>query len=319
MSPDTTPPIPPGPSSAPTVLLIAGAGRSGSTILSQLLGCIDGFVSVGEVRWLFDAGLVRNQLCSCGTPLRDCGFWGAVMARGFPDVSLDDLVALKHRVDRRRDLMRLARPALRSPRYRSDLAAYARVYSRLFGAIRGVSGAPVIVDASKHPCYAFLLREVPDIDLKVVHLVRDSRAVAYSCLRRKRKHSVTWREEYMPVDPPALRAVKWAGTNAFCDRLRDLGDRYMRLRYEDFADDPAGALAAIAAHAGRPGSSLKFLDDEDGVDLSGGHVALGNPGRFTPGPVRLKADREWERGLAARHRLVVGALTFPWLRRYGYR
>jgi hypothetical protein len=37
------------------ILYIAGATRSGSTLLSRLLGEIDGFINVGEaLRWLFN-------------------------------------------------------------------------------------------------------------------------------------------------------------------------------------------------------------------------------------------------------------------------
>ena len=39
------------------VLYVAGAGRSGSTVLANLLGEVPGFVSVGEVRFLWERGL----------------------------------------------------------------------------------------------------------------------------------------------------------------------------------------------------------------------------------------------------------------------
>src|SRR4028119_1802817 len=57
------------------------------------------------------------------------------------------------------------------------------VLERLYRAIQRVSGAGVIVDSSKRFSYAVLLSLLPFGDLRVVHLVRDSRAVAYSWAR----------------------------------------------------------------------------------------------------------------------------------------
>ena len=43
----------------------------------------------------------------------------------------------------------------------------------------GGPGGVVVIDSSKHASLAFCLRSCPGIDLRVVHMVRDSRAVAY--------------------------------------------------------------------------------------------------------------------------------------------
>lgn len=300
------------------VLYIAGTGRSGSTVLDQLLGCIRGFTSTGEIRWLFDAGFGRNQLCTCGRPLRECPFWTEVMRRAYPDDSLEDLVRLKRQVDRRHHLLWLAFPRLRAPRYRRRLRHYVEVFGRLFPAIRAVSGARVIVDSSKHPCYSFILRDMDSIDLRVVHLVRDSRAVAYSSQRRKKKLSIPWKDEYMPREGPVVRSLKWAGVNAFSDLLAGLGDRYMRVRYEDLMDDAHGTLEAIAQHAGEPRPDLSFLHAVDGIEMTEHHTALGNPNRFAGRPVRLSKDTEWEEKLGALDRATVNLITWPWLRRYRY-
>ena len=48
------------------VLYIAGEGRSGSTILGNILSQIDGFFSVGEMHHIWDRGFIENWRCSCG-------------------------------------------------------------------------------------------------------------------------------------------------------------------------------------------------------------------------------------------------------------
>src|SRR5947209_4769350 len=60
------------------VTYIAGAGRSGSTLLAMMLGTLPGWVSVGELRHLWARGVEENQLCGCGEPFLSCPFWNAV-------------------------------------------------------------------------------------------------------------------------------------------------------------------------------------------------------------------------------------------------
>jgi hypothetical protein len=45
-----------------TVLYVAGTGRSGSTLLARVLGEADGFVAAGELRYVWQRGLVEDRL-----------------------------------------------------------------------------------------------------------------------------------------------------------------------------------------------------------------------------------------------------------------
>ena len=63
-----------------TVLFVAGFGRNGGTLLDRVLGSVDGFCSLGEFRFVWQKGVVRNELCNCGVPFRDCPFWTAVFS-----------------------------------------------------------------------------------------------------------------------------------------------------------------------------------------------------------------------------------------------
>ena len=41
------------------------------------LGEVDGFFFAGELRYLWQRGLVEDRLCGCGLPLSACPFWRA--------------------------------------------------------------------------------------------------------------------------------------------------------------------------------------------------------------------------------------------------
>ena len=60
------------------VLYVAGLGRSGSTILANTLGQVEGFFSGGELNFIWKHALIENRLCGCGKPSGECEFWGPV-------------------------------------------------------------------------------------------------------------------------------------------------------------------------------------------------------------------------------------------------
>lgn len=44
------------------VVLVAGSGRSGSTVLGNILGSVDGAFCGGEIRYLWERGLRDDRL-----------------------------------------------------------------------------------------------------------------------------------------------------------------------------------------------------------------------------------------------------------------
>ena len=64
-----------------------------------------------------------------------------------------------------------------------QLDTYVLHTKRLFDAIISHSHAQMLVDSSKLPGRAMALSFVPGIDLRVIHVVRDGRGVAWSLLK----------------------------------------------------------------------------------------------------------------------------------------
>src|SRR3712207_200886 len=95
-----------------------------------------------------------------------------------------------------------AKTGIRSRKMNTLVVECDPVLERLYRAIQKVSGAAVIVDSSKRSTYAVLLSLLPFADLRVVHLVRDSRAVAYSWGRIKESPAVVG-GRLMPRTSPA--------------------------------------------------------------------------------------------------------------------
>jgi len=291
----------------PQVLYIGGAGRSGSTVLATMLGGFEGFAPVGEIRYLWERGLDQNHLCGCRQPFRECPFWTEVLTDAFggmAGVNATEVMARAAGVDRARFVPALARPGLRRPGFSLRFSAYGDIVSRLYQSIVAVSGARVVVDSSKDPSYAFVLEALPSIDLSVVHLVRDSRAVAYSWTRARVRPEIHWTVEYMQQRRPLRTATRWAANNALFDMLGRGHPRFARLRYEDFVTSPAESLAALAAlpwpgdtghptAVGRTGDSFVHVVGALGRGPRSGHSRRGGPTSARPRPSASVARRRW--------------------------
>ena len=85
---------------------------------------------------------------------------------------------LQPRVVRQRHVPRMVTGATAS--FQRELDEYVDVHERLYRSVAAVSGAEVVVDASKSTAQLFALRRIEGLDLRVVNLVRDSRGVANS-------------------------------------------------------------------------------------------------------------------------------------------
>jgi hypothetical protein len=229
------------------------------------------------------------------------------------------MVDLKYAVDRHRFIPFMLAPQA-WPSFHRDLRRYSQYLSQLYRAIQKVSGASLIVDSSKHAPFAFILRQVEGLDLRVVHLIRHSNGVAYSWTKRVRRPEVTAREAYMATYGPARMAGRWVVFNLLFEGLRQLGLPTMGLRYEDMVRDPRGSVVRILNFTGHPfdEEALSFIGD-GWVELDEGHNPSGNPMRFTQGRVPFRLDEEWRRKMPADQRAAVSRITAPLLRRYGYR
>ena len=306
-----------------TILYIAGTGRSGSTVLASVLGEVDGVFAAGEVRYLWQRGLLEGRLCGCGLPVRECPVWTGILkvaAERGASPRPEAMAALLRRAGRMRHLpgALIGRRLLRRPASGSaELRGARGALGNLYAAIAEVTGSRVVLDSSKLPSYANLLRDTPGVDLRVVHLVRDPRGAAYSWASRKALADGA-QQSHMEQIGPLKSTLLWDVWNVAAASLLGGGDsRYLRLRYEDFVADPPAAVRRILSSVGMDGTALPF-DSEGGVTLRPNHSVAGNPDRLRHGPIQLRADLRWRTSLPARSRRLVSALAAPLLPAFGY-
>jgi hypothetical protein len=305
------------------VLYIGGWGRSGSTLLAHVLGEVPGFVSVGELRYVWQAGPAGNELCGCGLAFADCPFWQAVGREafgGWDQVDVDEVLRLESAVLRHRNVPLLALGRL-APGHARDVRRYAELTVRLYRAILTVSGGRVVVDSTKNPPYAYFLRAAAGsgVALRVLHLVRDSRGVVHSWMKRVSRPEVTGGDAYFQEFSPVSAGVRWMECNLAFELLRRLRTPTVQMRYEQLAADPRGELERMFASLGDPpGSHDLSAVGADSVQVTGQHSVRGNPMRFAHGRQQVRPDEAWRTGMARRTRSMVVLVTWPLLLRYGY-
>lgn len=300
------------------VLYVAGNGRSGSTLLDIILGQVSGFFPVGEVRNVWDYGLVENRPCGCSTPLRMCPTWTGIFNHAFPhgeSVDPDKVVEWRERFAQTKRLLPIL---LRGRQYshnpHTDICDYLATLEKLYHGIAHSTGAKVIVDSSKWPTYAYLLSQIDSIELYVLHLVRDPRACAFSWSRIKE----TEPGKHLDLQGPVQSTSYWVVWNPAIRYLfRRHTGRYMFLRYEDFVVRPRQTIEEVVRFAGENFTASPFISDNE-VSVAKTHTVEGNAARFVSGSIKIHADTEWRSRMPLCNKLITTAMTWPFLWKYGY-
>jgi hypothetical protein len=295
------------------VLYIAGPSRSGSTILSQILGGIPGFFNAGELLNIWDRGIKNQGVCSCGNYVNTCSIWGKVTQEVTQNPSfqhVDVLIELRNKLARSSKVpfnfnKKLSQVASddNSRRYLENLVC-------LYRSIAKTTGCKVLVDSSKNLGYAYYVAKIGIIDLYLVHLIRDSRATAYSWMKKK--------GDLFKLNP-FNSSKTWSSRNLVAEIIgRQMKDKYLRLLYENFVQEPKNAVRDIVLMLKEDPelADVPFVSAHE-VRLNPSHLIYGNPDRFKSGIIRLKYDAKWKQ-MRRRDKLIVTALTWPFLIKYNY-
>ncbi len=293
-----------------------GMPRSGTTIAGRLLGSIPGWTFAGEVRRTWDPGLTEQTICGCGSSEDECPVWSRLLEPGrrFMGYAPRELASMASAAaPRGHSTLAAARIAAFGVKRSAAASRYLEVLRGFYQAFADVTGARVVVDASKHPADALLLPDLDGIRSAVIEIVRDPRGVVLSHVRR-----ASWPRE-------SVHSFLRAGHVAYGWDVRSLGCVLARrrfgtaaatVRYEDLVADP-DAFASLACRLLQVPSPARPLANGHLATFPASHGKSGR-GTATAGTVEIRDERAWVTGLPLSTQVLVTAMTFPGLAARGY-
>jgi Sulfotransferase family len=278
------------PSPRPRTVYVMGAGRSGSTILG---------VALGNSAGVFFAGELHKWVPRSGRPSRADGdaerveFWRAVRERVREPDALFERGAHRH-LERSSALLRPGRARAR----RRLRPTYRRLMAELYDAIAASSGSDYVVDTSHYPLRAHELQRLASIDMYLILLVRDPRAVVDSFARgdvAERQFGALTTRAYLAL---TYLISAWVF-------VRHPRERRLLLVYEDLLRDPEGVLRDVLDRLGSSADVADLDALDTGVPLHGNRLLASDVVAFERGAATPPAH-----GFASRlfARLLLGLL-----------
>lgn len=266
------------------VLYILGSGHCGSTMLNLLMNGHRQMIGLSEIEQFdehFEPDSDRPDYRA---------FYQGVRQRFEPDagITLEELKLTPGPLRKLEDWKK------------SHMPAWQKHNTAILRAIQAQSGAACLVDASKSPNRLALLLDCPELDVRVVHLVRDGRAVMNSYYRKGLRKS--W----------VLRKWIAVSLSPWMLRKRVAKDRWMRLHYEQLAGDPTKQLTKICEWAG-------FEFEPEMLNMhEHAHFGLGGNRMQHRKDTSIRLDEKWRKEFKLADRLRFALLGGPINAYYGY-
>lgn len=299
----------------PIVVHFIGAGRSGSTLLNIILDNHPQIMGTGELLFLVRSW-VNGDYCSCAQPLSSCPFWSTVFSEWLRRTGMNspnEYLALQKMYERYR---RLPRYLFGSVNSSEEFRKYSAYTSQLFQVIRELSDARVIVDSSKNPARVLSLTMVPDIDLRVIFLVRDVRGFSWS--KQKEFHKNQQAGLGWSVKPSAVwkSSVEWTYINLLSEWILKKAERSLFIRHEDLLHNPEPTLSKIGCLIEMDLTDLA-IGVQAGQTLAVNHIAAGNRLRMKK-EIKLHRNETWKVNMPSKDQNLAWTLTGWLMKRYGY-
>ncbi len=322
------------------LVYILAASHSGSTLLSMLLNSHPKVVTTGELKFSSHAiGDINRYRCSCGQFINQCDFWQKIkieMSRKGYEFDISN-AGMDYSSVESQYVRRLLKPLHRgvllefcrdfalniSPSWRKNLPQIQKRNAALIETILQATDAEVAADSSKTDLRLKYLLKNKQLDIKVIRLVRDGRAVALTYMDPA---------QFADTVTPQLRAGgtggnreserltmeqaahQWKRSNEAAENLLKRLDKsqWIEIRYEQLCSDLDKTLAEVFAF-------LNLDPDLRNKDFRAvrNHV-IGNGMRLDT-TSQVKLDERWKSVLNKDQLQVFEQVAGVLNRHYGYK
>lgn len=296
-----------------TLIYIASCPRSGSTILSNMLGNHPEVFNAGELLNMHSflnngrIGKYFEGACPCGSPVRDCNVWRPAIRKAMDctqSMERDFITRMEVFPDKRLD-----KRILQRKQECEDLLSYVRNSEMairvgrhcfaLLDALAEQQKVNTLVDSSKvADNLAIYLAHLPeDWEIRIIHVLRDPRATALSMVRGYERAGLKAPSFYRCM-------LGWGRTNDLIKKLSEKTE-YLCLRLDSLCQYPIEELKRV--------QRILRIDLELSVllracktrhDLAGSKSVAQSTGN-----IELKLDQKWKRNLNLLQAFIGGVYS----------
>ncbi len=278
------------------VIYIMGLGRSGSTLLERIIGVADNVWPLGEIRSLKDyvnrndptKPSKKNFFGESGSPLDRSFFWSPVVKK----IKQDNLFMFdKHNKFSVRRLIKILTK-------KEPIGDEEKIMNLILKRSREVENENVeyLLDTSKLISRLLFLKNHKNIDLYVIHLVRDARGAINSF----EKVGVGW-----------FRILgRWIKNNLFISlfiKRKFDKTRFIHLSYDKFVKQPEKYLDLINRKFGTnidTNNYLEYVQKKQTYSISGNKMRAKQL-------TELKYDQDWREKMPTWKKIFLTIITYP--------
>jgi hypothetical protein len=232
----------------------------------------------------------EDKDCSCGKNLSQCDFWSPIL----DEMDLDLLknkanVARSNSLEKHHNIPLYLMGKPLDPTYRA-------MTNTIFKTIQTKVSKPWLLDSSKYISRYLLHRKNKKFNLKGIYLVRDVRGVIYS-----------FGKNVQTPKKPLSAIFYYTLVNLWAQWISFFDKRVIKIRYEDFVNEPDRTIQKIEKHLFGSSSGLSDLNHTT-FDIP--HIIAGNRLRSQKQLV-IKKDVKWKEGITRGKQILYYFLAFP--------
>jgi hypothetical protein len=259
------------------ILYIASSTRSGSTLLDYTLGKHANVVGIGEYCNIYGhyvkegPGNAWDWKCSCGQTVDQCEFWSELFLNHEGQFEMKPTIY-------QYSLLTFLKFWIGGKSYLKSNKRTKHLVEKYFDTQENIyrkhPEISLIVDSSKDPFHLLLYLTLNHNKLKVIHLIRDGRAVVHSMTRTSRSFSKC--------------VLSWFSINLLIELIKiKFRQNFITIKYEDFCRDPEAVLSSISSFV-----DVELIDDNNKEPII--HNICGSPHRFKFKNAEIRLDERYK-------------------------
>jgi hypothetical protein len=302
------------------IIFILGAPRSGTTLLSNILNQIENVISVGELHYIWNRGIINNWVCGNNKSFSDEKFWIDILSDFSTKTAINSQEYSKLDIESINTIRKwsyIYSFSTIEKKIISNFSDYIKVLEQLYDSIFKVSDAEIIVDSSKLFEVALLISMIKKYQIYYLHIIRDPRAVTYSRVFNKKKQ-ITSIDNIIQMGKGITinKSIRnWLEMNYFSEKFFKRNQKkYKRIYYEKFSKQPNFYLDQI----------LKFCNIHAENPIKNNIVEIQKPNfAFSGNPVRLIEDKiiisnnmVWKKRMKFWNKIYITLITIFYLKKY---